>query len=247
MVSSTSDTAFNTEQFDAIYPTGVERHYWNVCRNAVIAKYLRNEAPKGAILEIGCGKGLVVAAMLELGMDIQGVELADVPVVAEAKDHVIVGKDVFDLDPRRFTAVRTVMLLDVIEHLEDPVSFIRRIRSFLPAVSCILCTVPARQELFSDHDRFNHHFRRYDRDMLRAHMDPEGARGWSASYFFHALYPAALIQLRLKGDSGRRFTVPTSFVERIVHRTLGLGFRLEHSFLPSSWRGTSIIAVAMDR
>lgn len=242
-----ADTAFAAGQFDAIYPPGVERHYWNRCRNSVIEDMLRRVAPKGAMLEIGCGKGLVVAALRARGFDVTGVELATVEPVPEASAHVQAGVDLFHLDPRRFTEVRTVLLLDVIEHLEDPAAFIDRIRAFLPAVQCIVYTVPARQELFSNYDRFNGHYRRYDLGTLRRHVDPDSRRGWTASYFFHLLYPAAWLQLRLKGERETRFAVPRSSISRLIHVILGLLFRMEYALLPSSWPGTSIIAAVRER
>ena len=245
-MASESDTAFDADQFDAIYPPGVELHYWNRCRNAVIAGFLERHAPDAPMLEVGCGKGLVVAALRDRGVQIRGVELAAIEPVEEAAPYVQAGVDLFDLDPVRFDDVRTVLLLDVIEHIEDAAGFIDRIRTFLPNVVCIVCTVPARQELFSNYDSFNGHFRRYDLDLLKQHMDPSGTRRWSGSYFFHSLYPAAWLQLRMNGARETRFNVPRSAIACLLHSVLGAAFRLEQRLLPGSWYGTSIIAACIE-
>lgn len=238
-------SAFDNEQFDAIYPPGVERHYWNIARNAIVEDALRSAGP-GAALEVGCGKGLVVAYLRDRGLDVTGVDLAPVDPVPEAAAHVRTGSDLFDIDPGLFSGVRTILLLDVIEHIEDPVSFIRRIRDHLPWVRTFIFTVPARQELFSNYDEFNRHFLRYDLPTLRRHTDPDGTRGWKASYFFHSLYPAAWLILRIKGARRTWYDVPETPWQRFVHRVLGGVFRLEHALLPSRLPGTSIIATVTE-
>lgn len=246
MGAETTGTAFDEQQFEAIYPTGVERHYWNLCRNAIVADAVRSLG-KGPVLEVGCGKGLIVADLRRRGIDIIGVDLAPVRPLDEVKAQVRTGVDLFDLDPNSLAHVRTVLLLDVIEHIEDAAAFVERIRIFLPGARNFIVTVPARQELFSNYDEFNRHFRRYDPATLRAHIDPQGLRGWTYSYFFHSLYPVARWVLWLKGRRVTRYDVPRSPLARAVHRILGMVFRLDHALLPAHWKGTSIIATITDR
>lgn len=246
MANDPAGTAFDEQQFDAIYPVGVELHYWNRCRNAIIAAAVR-QAPPGPVLEVGCGKGLVVADLRKRGFDVTGVDLAPVRPLDEVKDHVRTGVDLFDIPSTGLSNVRTVLLLDVIEHLEDPIGFLARLRGHLPAAATIIFTVPACQELFSNYDEFNRHFRRYDLATLRAHTDANHTRGWKASYFFHTLYPAAWLQLRIVGSREARYHVPRSFFGRLIHRALGIFFRLDHALLPSTWKGTSIIATVTER
>lgn len=246
MANDAAASAFQEHQFDAIYPPGVERHYWNVARNVIIAEQLRKVEP-GQVLEVGCGKGLVVAYLRERGFDVVGVDLAKVGVLPEVEEHVLTGVDLFDLDPTRFTNTKTVLLLDVIEHLEDPTAFVERIRTFIPSVKNFIFTVPARQELFSNYDEFNRHYRRYDARTLRAHVDPQEARVWRASYFFHLLYPAAWMQLRLKGARETRYNVPKTGFAKFLHNMLGHFFILDHKVLPAKWKGTSLIATVTER
>jgi len=236
------DTAFDHEQFDAIYPVGVERHYWNLCRNRVIAEQLRTIGAEGPILEVGCGKGLVVHALRKDGFDITGVELAAVQPIAEAAPYVRTAMDARLLDPSQRNEVRTILLLDVIEHLEDPVTFLTDLRSHFPSLRHLLFTVPSRKELFSSHDRFNNHYRRYDPELLRQHTALPGDRHLGCSYFFHMLYPAARLQLKLAGDRAVGFTVPAPGPRTWTHAILGKAFLWEYNLLPKSWKGTSLIA-----
>ncbi len=247
MAVDAPDSTFDAKQFEAIYPTGVERHYWNRCRNRVIARQLRGIGAQGPMLEIGCGKGLVVADLRRRGFDVSGVELAQVEVIPEAREHVRTAIDVFDLEPGLRATIRTILLLDVIEHLEHPDAFIARIRKAFPALEWMVYTVPARQELFSNYDRFNNHYRRYDLKSLRGHVDPDRSRVWKASYFYHLLYPMAWLQLRISGERELRYNVPARGPASMLHALLGASFFAEYLLFPRSWPGTSIIAAVMER
>lgn len=239
-------SAFDQEQFKSIYPEGVERHYWNRCRNRVIARMLRRMGAHGPMLEVGCGKGLVVAALGAMGHDITGVDIAQVDPVAAAAGRVRAGTDAFDLPGEERQRYRTLLLLDVIEHLEDPPGFVRRLSQAFPSVEWIIVTVPARQELFSAHDTFNRHLRRYDLGLLRRHLDPRGDRPLNAAYFFHGLYPLAWLQARLSKQR-RRFNAPAPGLPSLLHGVLAALLYAEHRMLPGSWPGTSIIAALKAR
>lgn len=240
-----TETAFDHEQFDSIYPAGVERHYWNRCRNQVIDRMLRSIGAKGPMIEVGCGKGLVVRDLRARGHDIVGVDIANVEAVPDAREWVRTGTDALALPEDEAKQYRTLLLLDVIEHIEEPSGFMAQLRNAFPSVEWIVATVPARQELFSAHDTFNRHFRRYDMRTLRMHMDPAGKPGWKASYFFHTLYPIAWLQAKWSKER-RKFSAPEGLA-RTVHAALGSALYLEHLVVPGRCWGTSIIGAARVR
>ncbi len=236
-------TAFDRDQFDAIYPPGVERHYWNICRDRMIAGHLRAAGVEGPMLEVGCGRGLVVAGLRRMGFDLRGVERAKVDVVPAAAGHVTTGIDALLLDAEQRATIRTILLLDVIEHIADPVGFIAGLRQAYPALRWMVYTVPARQELFSNYDRFNRHFRRYDRATLRAHITTGIKDHIRIAYFFHALYPAARLLLATRGERKPAFNVPAPGLPSMLHRLIAWYFLMEARLLPHGWWGTSLIAV----
>ena len=237
-----SRTAFNIDQFDAIYPKGVERHYWNRCRNAVILDAIRSIGDHGPILEVGCGKGLVVAYLRDQGLDVTGVELAQVTPLAEVKTHVRTSTDALALAVSERAQVKTILLLDVIEHLEKPGAFLQQLVSGFPSLRYFVITVPARQELFSNYDDFNGHFRRYDQELLNKHVADGNGAVMRSNYFFHVLYPAAWLQLQLSGKRKLAFPVPARGPASWLHALIGHIMFFEHRILPGSWKGTSLIA-----
>lgn len=248
MAVDAPDSTFDAKQFEAIYPTGVERHYWNRCRNRVIARQLRGIGAQGPMLEIGCGKGLVVADLRRRGFDVSGVELAQVEVIPEAREHVRTGDDVFDLEPGLRATIRTILLLDVIEHLEHPDAFIAGIRKAFPALEWMVYTVPARQELFSNYDRFNNHYRRYDLKLLQNVCLSTGH-----AYGRHRTSSTCCIQWPgcnrgFSGERKLRYNVPARGPASMLHALLGASFFAEYLLFPRGWPGTSIfIAAVMER
>jgi 2-polyprenyl-3-methyl-5-hydroxy-6-metoxy-1,4-benzoquinol methylase len=60
-----------------------------------------------------------------------------------------------------------ITALDVLEHIENTGPAIAEMRRCLKVGGVLIATVPARAELWSDWDVSLHHFRRYDRSMLR--------------------------------------------------------------------------------
>ena len=81
-------TEFNQEQFDSIYPNGIENHYWNRARNILLKNILKKTGAVKNILEVGCGKGIVTEYLLNNGFGINGIELAEVPINDNLKNYV---------------------------------------------------------------------------------------------------------------------------------------------------------------
>jgi hypothetical protein len=89
-----------------------------------------------------------------------------------------------------------VLLLDVMEHVEDDVGFLRDVvaHSLAPG-GWVLVSVPAYQSLFSDHDRFLRHERRYSPGAIRAAVQGAGLRVQSRGGLFHSLLPVRIAQV----------------------------------------------------
>ena len=86
------------------------------------------------------------------------------------------------------------MLLDVIEHIEDDREFLRTIRSAFSNCQCVIVTVPARPEAWSEWDEYYGHFRRYSPETLRKTLSAIGGCVY-VRYFFRSLYLAGLAYL----------------------------------------------------
>ncbi len=82
-----------------------------------------------------------------------------------------------------------VLLLDVIEHIEDDVAFLKYLKSksFIKTNTNFIITIPAFQSLFCSHDHWLGHYRRYNTKMLRNHLQEAGYATKKDGYFFFSL------------------------------------------------------------
>jgi len=236
------NTAFDQAEFDLAYPDGVERNYWSVARNRILhSAIVRAGLADLDWIEVGCGRGQVVKYLRSKNIRSTGVELADVRPLSGIEHAVFANMDATALPDRgRFTGL---MLLDVIEHIEDPIGFVRLLKTAYPNIRHLLVTVPARQEVWSNYDEFYGHFRRYDCSSLGREIGAMGFRPRHMHYFFHALYPAGRAVLALTGRRQVRVSAPHSW-QRMLHRALGEAFYWENKVLPGSLPGTSLLCLA---
>ena len=236
-------TAFEKDQFDLAYPPGVEAHYWQKARARIILRELKKAGLiQKKMLEIGCGKGAVVKTLLKSGLNIVGVELAAIDAYKEVKDKVITGKDAIELDAQLRNSIEVILLLDVIEHIEQPAEFIHNILKYYPNVNHILVTVPARQELWSNYDEFYGHYRRYDREGLNKLASVMKWTLITSGYLFHGLYLPAKLSMYMNKKREVKINAPTGPL-KIVHKLLAAAFFLDFVLLPGSLYGSSLMGI----
>lgn len=234
-------TEFKPDQFSAIYPAGIENHYWTLARNKIIKRELiRRGFANKKILEIGCGRGIVVNFLRQAGFDCYGVDLAEVKTDEGLRPYIKTGIDFTLLEKSFGSEVEVVMLLDVIEHLENEVEFISQIKRFFPKLKNIFLTVPARPELFSNYDLYNGHYRRYWPDRLADLSRSCGWRMTGFSYFFHLLYWPAWLMSSGRIKRNTKISPPRG-VMIFIHQVLAVFFVAEYLLLPKRLLGTSAL------
>lgn len=243
MNPSTTDTAFSKEQYDNIYPDDINNHYWNAARNHIIVSTIRKYHSQEPLLEIGCGRGPFLAYVHEQGMAIKGIEIAEATPLPQVSSLIQTGTDALNVSNEWAAQFKTILLLDVIEHIEDPIAFLAEIKRKYKHVNRMIIAVPARMEIFSNYDVYCGHFRRYDLDMMTQHAKALDARLLHQQYFFHLLYYPALLLRKIKKDRNTTITPPRTFIGKIVHSAIAIYFRIEHSLFPKKSKGSSIIAV----
>ena len=167
------DTIFQPDQYADPYPLGIERHWWTMARSEIVRKAVLG-FPVSRILDVGCGPGLMVAHLRHHGMDCWGCELGSPDVREPAKGYIRTDIDARELKSEFRELVGTLLLLDVLEHLPDPVSFLSDLIAAYPALHGIIVTVPARMELWTAWDDRYGHFLRYDRRQLTELFDGSG-------------------------------------------------------------------------
>jgi Methyltransferase domain len=236
-------TTFSEQQYEMCYPPGIESHWWTLARNQLLTNILRREAGgTGVFLEVGCGKGVVVKTLSDVGFNIRGVELADVTPVPSAQFLVDSGTDACELPIERRAQVTGLLLLDVIEHLPEPEQFLRRLEASFPKLEIVIITVPTCHEIWSNFDDFCGHYRRYTLAMLEALSTDLNWKIKSAGYFFRLSYLPMRLMSLLGINRNTTINAPRK-VMRPLHRLVAAVCRLELALVPRQIRGSSAYAV----
>lgn len=132
------------------------------------------------VLDAGCGSGNLMRLLLDRDLVVGVDEWPDfVSIVGERfaeHDNVVVQQgDLADPSlPEALASHRidSVMCANVLEHIEDDRAALSNMAALLPTGGPIFLLVPAFPVLYGEHDRADHHFRRYTKRSLRDTVAP---------------------------------------------------------------------------
>ena len=239
-MSEVPSSILDEEQRDLAYPPGTEFHFWNQSRCHILFDKLPPLDPDALVIDVGCGPGATVKYLRAKGLDAIGCDLAAYREPdPELAPHVHYAQDAFDLPVETRRRVKLVLLLDVLEHMEDPESFLSRCIEGFENLEHVLLMMPARSELWTGFDDYYGHVRRYDGPSLRALCGEARLEISAMGYCFHGLYLAV-------GASKLLWRSRTIGVKPIAHHwahgLLARLFHLEEKLLPGSLPGTTIWA-----
>ena len=186
---------------------GFDRHPWELARINVVKDMLKNTVrlkSDARILDLGCGDAYVA---LQLSKQFSTarfhcVDIAFTPEIINELSTNLEGHPItlhsslIDLMKDEVEPVDVVLLLDVIEHIEDDIAFLQDLRSsgIINENTKVIITVPAFQNLFSNHDIYLKHYRRYNVSLLNNHLEKSGFRSLKTGYFFTSLLFARMLQ-----------------------------------------------------
>jgi trans-aconitate methyltransferase len=187
----------------------VNRHPWEIARYKIIRHLIKKEI-KGkrpfSILDIGSGDRYVVDNILNDFPDTQlcCIDTAYETVETQPDNRIKLFARWEELEIAYEGNFNLVLLLDVIEHIEDEVSFLKDLlrKKFITPNTQFIITVPAFPSLFTTHDVFLGHYRRYTRETLIRQLKLTGLETTSSGYFFITLLlPRKLKQWMQKGKT----------------------------------------------
>ena len=98
-----------------------------------------------------------------------------------------------------------VLMMDVLEHVDDDRGLLRHYAGKVPSGAHFLLTVPAFAFLWSGHDVFLEHKRRYRLAEIEAATRDAGLAVVRGAYYFGLVFPlAAAVRLASRGDAEPR-------------------------------------------
>lgn len=172
-----------------------DSYWWHVAKRQLVLRLLQQHCPPpGRLVEGGIGSGRNLVEFSRLGYDVTGFDLMPAA-VQHVRNRGIEDVRVHDLGmpwPVEPGSVRAVVLLDVLEHVADPVQVLQHVRSVLAADGAAIVTVPAHPWLYSRWDEQLGHYRRYTVAELRRQAGAAGLRVQWLNYWNSFTLPAAV-------------------------------------------------------
>jgi dolichyl-phosphate beta-glucosyltransferase len=175
-------------------------HWWFRSKAALVATALRRTGPaEGWLVDAGGGAG-GVTALLGWYRDRIAVVEGSPELVGQARSaHGLAGlQGVVDALPLADRSVSVLCLLDVIEHLDDPVASLQEAERCIAADGRVVVNVPSHQWLWSAADEELGHRRRYDRPLLRRQLAEAGLEPVLMTHVFSWLVPPVWVTRKLK-------------------------------------------------
>jgi len=169
----------------------------------------------GDVLEIGCGTGNFTGLIARHARSVVAVDL-DAEFIATAqqrwKDDRRISFRCCDATGEGWESeFDTIVLLDVLEHVEDDVGFLRSLRRALRPEGTLVVKVPSGDWLYGTMDRAIGHYRRYSKKTLRAALGSAGLHD-SGCFYFNRL---GILGWWLNGRVLKRVTPPAAQVKTI--------------------------------
>ncbi len=177
-------------------------NWWYTSRRKLISLFLRKYVPKwNRILDVGCGTG---ANGLEFSKNYDYTGIDSNPEAIKFSKNTLKNVCLMNAENLKFkrNSFSAVLYLDVLEHLKNERIALKSIRNILKEDGTLIITVPAFMFLWSDHDKFLHHYRRYSQKELESLLSASGFKVLRKTYWNSFLFLPVLILRKIKSIFG---------------------------------------------
>jgi SAM-dependent methyltransferase len=186
-----------------------ERSFWFRARNRLIVSTFQRHFPHArSFLEVGCGGGVVLAALHSAFPELRLVGGELYPEALEIARRRLPDAELLELDARKLpfeNEFDVVGAFDVIEHIDEDEEVLAQMLSAARSNGGLIVLVPQHPRLWSEHDEIVEHRRRYTRKDLLAKAERAGIELVQVTSFVSSLLPAmavsrAVDRIRKKTD-----------------------------------------------
>ena len=199
----------------AVLGDAVSAHWYYVSKGRAMLELLNGfRAPE--ILDVGAGSGVFSRYLVDRQV-CQSAVCVD-PGYAEEKEESYKSASIRYVRKIEKITQRLVLMIDVLEHVEDDLQLLKKYTRELVPGARVLVLVPAFQFLWSAHDDFLGHLRRYRLSTLETLLTEAGLTVLRGRYFFGLLFPLVAV-LRVYRYRRFRFGLPSLAVRCVDIRS----------------------------
>src|SRR5215211_1776749 len=179
------------------------RHPWELARVRILLFFLKKlNLSSKLITDIGSGDAFIAKEVTIAFPDVS-VIAADINYTEEIKKKIALNtenisfvSDMKMIKEQNTASPDVVILMDVLEHIENPGHFLEEVKKTnnIDSHTHFFVTVPAFQLLFSNHDQSLGHFKRYTRKELTRLLKLHSFQIQHSGYFFTGLLAIRLME-----------------------------------------------------
>lgn len=180
-----------------------KKHWYYQSKKVPLFRYFKQlaqqQSRKLTVIDFGSGSGFFAYELLEAFPEyIEDVLLIDIGYTAEElastkNDRVkklhYIPKGISDC---------IVIMMDVLEHIEDDYAILKEIKNATSSNAYYFITVPAFMSVWSSHDVYLGHYRRYTIPMAKKLLETCGCKIDSQYYIYGSIFPLVWLIRRLK-------------------------------------------------
>jgi hypothetical protein len=178
---------------EAILGSDIAQHWYYVSKGRALRDFL-GDVKASQVLDVGAGSGIFSRQLLDQGL-CESALCVD-PNYSEERSEQHHGKQIRFVRRIDGGQQQLLLMMDVLEHITDDTGFLKEYVRTLDRGGHILITVPAFQFMWSGHDVFLEHRRRYTIGTIEAVVRDVGLIPLKSRYFFGSLFPlVALVRV----------------------------------------------------
>ncbi len=162
------------------------RHWYYRAKAAALDRVV-GSAP-GTVLDVGAGAGFFARHLLERGAP--GAVCVD-PGYDRDWDEQVAGRPLRFRRTPHAGPVGVILMMDVLEHVDDDVGLARSVIAAAAPGTLVVVTVPAFQWMWSGHDVFLEHRRRYTLAGIQRVLGAAGLDAIEGRYLYGLVLPLA--------------------------------------------------------
>jgi 2-polyprenyl-3-methyl-5-hydroxy-6-metoxy-1,4-benzoquinol methylase len=225
-----------------------ETYWWFVAKRRILDATAKPYVKKHTeLLDVGCGTGVILQHFKSQGIAVTGVDFSKEALKYCRKRGLTSVKQVnLEKQLPKMKQFDIIIAADVVEHLNDDVGALKRLKGLLKKDGVLIVSVPAYQWMWSAHDEALHHKRRYTATRLKAAMQKAGYKIERLTYTnMFTFFPAAAVRL-FKKAIGSKGSTDQAGSSKLANKFLLTVYRVEMGLMritPLPF-GLSVLCVA---
>lgn len=220
--------------------------HWYYATKAMAASKILGDFSPNIILDVGAGSGFFSKFLLRC-TTAKSAYCIDIGYPEDYRDKYA-GKTIFFARAIDRIEADLILMMDVLEHVDDDLEMLQNYVQKAPQGAKFLITVPAFEFMWSNHDIFLDHKRRYTLNQLKKVVNNSGLKINYLSYYFSIIFPIAFIVRmlsKLRSKSSASSLALLSSQSSFINKFLTILCEFELKFMKyNSAGGLTVICLA---